>query len=115
MGHDMSQAFPSKYLKAADLGGKQVPVTISHVEFEEVAKDEANKPVLYFEGRTKGMVINKTNNDRLCGAFGYQSDEWAGKEIFLYTEMTQFEGRSMPGLRVSIPLPVADETDDLPF
>ena len=57
----MRQAFPSKYLKSADLAGKRIPVVIREVVFEEVAQNEADKPVLYFEGKERGMVLNKTN------------------------------------------------------
>ena len=111
----MRTAFPSKFMKSADLNGKRVPVTIARVDFEEVAKEEANKPVLYFENHTKGMVLNKTNSDRLCGAFGYMTDEWAGQQISLYTEKVQFQGNTVDGLRVAVPLPEADEDDELPF
>jgi len=115
MGHDMRTAFPSKYLKSADLMGKRVPVTISHVDFEEVAKDEADKPVVYFEGRNKGMVLNKTNSDRLCSAFGYLTEEWTGQGVHLYVEKVQFQGNMVDGLRIAVPLPEADEDDELPF
>ena len=44
----ISSAFPSPYLKAADLQGRRVPVKISRVEMQEFT-DEV-KPVVYFEG-----------------------------------------------------------------
>ena len=49
----ISSAFPSKYLKAADLQGKQVTVVMSHVTMETIGDDE--RPVLYFKG--KDIVI----------------------------------------------------------
>jgi len=115
MGHDMRTAFPSKYLKSADLMGKRIPVTIDRVDFEEVAQNENDKPVLYFQGKERGMVLNKTNTDRLCSAFGYDTDGWNGKEIHLYTEKVQYAGNMVDGLRVAVPLPEADDDDELPF
>ena len=55
----ISSAFPSKYLKAADLQDKQVTVRMSHVETETIGDDD--RPVLYFQGKEKGLVLNKTN------------------------------------------------------
>lgn len=115
MGHDMRTAFPSRYIKSADLQGKRVPVTIDRVEFESVVKDEADKPVLYFRGKERGMVLNKTNSDRLCAAFGWDTANWSGQEIHLYTEKVQFAGNMVDGLRVAVPLPEADPDDELPF
>ena len=49
----ISGAFPSPYLKAADLQGRRVPVKILRVEMQDFG-DEA-KPVVYFEGKSKGL------------------------------------------------------------
>ena len=69
----ISAAFPSKYLKAADLQGKQVTVVMSHVTMETIGDDE--RPVLYFKGKDKGLVLNKTNANTIADAFG---DDTAG-------------------------------------
>jgi hypothetical protein len=42
----MSDAFPSKYLKAEDVGNKEVSVEISSIEMEEVGEDKKRKPVV---------------------------------------------------------------------
>ena len=47
----MSEEFPSKYLKAADLQGREVRVTMAHVEREKIGDDA--KPVLYFKAKPK--------------------------------------------------------------
>ena len=47
----ISTAFPSDYLKAADLQGRRITVKIARVEMRDVGDD--TKPVLYFEARTK--------------------------------------------------------------
>jgi hypothetical protein len=44
-----SDAFPSRFMKVADLGGKEVAATISSVELEKVGDDQ--KLVAYFKGQ----------------------------------------------------------------
>ena len=52
----ISAAFPSNYIKAADLQGRNVKVKIDRIEMEEVGGEP--KPSLYFLGKDKGMVLN---------------------------------------------------------
>jgi len=62
-----SDAFPGKYLKADDLGGREHVVTIDHVAVVAVGSGDhkQTKPVCYFVGdRTKSMVVNSTNGTR---------------------------------------------------
>lgn len=100
----MSEAFPSKYLKAEDLKGQRIPVTISHVSMEDVGDDNAaQKPVLYFQGSQKGMVLNKTNANQLVYLYGDDTDGWPGKQVELFTMMVEYQGRSVPGLRIAPP------------
>ncbi len=58
---NINEAFPSKYLKASDLDGKNVTVTIKSAELEEIGFDKEQKLVLSFVGTDKSMVLNKTN------------------------------------------------------
>ena len=48
----VSDAFPSEFLKAADIGQSQVKVLISHVELREMTDGE-NKPVVFFQNKRK--------------------------------------------------------------
>jgi hypothetical protein len=59
----ISQLFPSKYVKAVDLNGKTVTLTIAKLAIEELGHgpEKERKPVLYFERATKGLVLNRTN------------------------------------------------------
>ena len=56
----MSEAYPTKYISAPDLKGKEPTVTIANVLMEDIGSAEM-KPVLYFQRKTKGLVLNKTN------------------------------------------------------
>jgi hypothetical protein len=93
-----SDVFPSKYLKAADVGDGERVLVISGVAVEEVGDDQ--KPVARFNGEKKGLVLNRTNWDRIAHAAGTdESQEWVGLKIALYTELVSFAGKSAPAIR----------------
>ena len=100
----VSDAFPSEFLKAADIGQSQVKVLISHVELREMTDGE-NKPVVFFQNKKKGVVLNVTNANAIAQYYGDDMDHWAGKTIVLFTMMVSFQGRMQPGIRVRIPGP----------
>jgi hypothetical protein len=94
-----SDVFPSRFVKAADIGDKEVVVTIDRVEMEDVGDD--HKPVAYFKGTEKGLVLNRTNWDRISLAAGTDdSDEWPGVRIMLITEPVTYGGKTSPAIRV---------------
>lgn len=97
----MSEEFPSKYLKASDLKGQEVKVIMSNCEREEVGDGE--KPVLYFKGKEKGVVLNKTNAYTISDFYGDDTSDWYDQPIILFSIMTEFQGKPMAGLRVRIP------------
>ena len=99
----ISAAFPSKYLRAADLEGRQVTVEIANVELEEVGTGEEPKPVLYFQGKAKGVVLNKTNAHTLSAVYGDDTDDWIGQGVTLFSAHVDFQGRSVEAIRVKIP------------
>lgn len=94
----LSEAFPSNYIKAADLQGRDVTLTIRETIVAEIGKDK--KLVTYFVGKEKGMVTNKTNADRIAYYHGDDTDGWRGKQVVLGTELTTFEGKTAPALRI---------------
>lgn len=101
----MSDAFPSKYIKHEDLGGREVTVRINYVKIEAVGPDKDNLPVMYFIGKEKGMVLNKTNANTIAIAYGDDSDDWSNQPVVLYAAPTEYQGKSTTGLRVRIPRP----------
>src|SRR5262245_29358694 len=95
-----SDVFPSKYLRGADIEDREVPATVSHVALEDVTDGE-KKPVVHFRGATKGVVLNKTNWDRLTAITGSDdSDDWGGAKVVLYTELVSFQGKTGPSIRI---------------
>lgn len=97
----ISQAFPSNYIKAADLQDRNVMVKMDRVEVEKIGEDE--KPVLYFVGKEKGLVLNKTNASNIATAYGDNTDDWRDQEIVLFPAMVDFQGRTVEAIRVRTP------------
>lgn len=97
----ISEEFPSKYLKADDLRGREARVTIARVEREKLG-DEF-KPVVYFNGKEKGVVLNKTNSYAIAAAYGDETTDWFGNDVILFSVMTEYGGKTAPAIRVRIP------------
>lgn len=97
----ISAAFPSEYLKAADLQDRNVKVAIAGVEMRDVGDD--HKPVLFFQGKDKGLVLNKTNSNSISAAYGDETEDWIGKEVVLFPAMVEYQGKTMQAIRVRAP------------
>ena len=70
------------------------------------------KPVLYFIGKAKGLVLNKTNGETLSSAYGDETDVWRESIVVLYPTTTSFKGQTVPCLRVRVPTPPAGTGND---
>ncbi len=121
---DIRDAFPAKYLKSEDIGDRRVSVTLDRCEMEQMPGDKVEiKPVLYFRGKDKGLVLNVTNSNTLEIAYGFDTDKWLGQVGVLFTVDVEFSGKRTKGIRidaaqpeqVAVPEPVASGVDDLPF
>jgi len=97
----MSETFPSKYLKAADLQGREVRVTMANVEMEKIGDD--NKPVLYFKGKDRGVVLNKTNAGTISDSYGDDTEDWFDQPLILFSVMVDFQGKVGPAIRCRVP------------
>lgn len=98
---NINDAFPSKYLKASDLQGRQVTVKMDRADYEVIGDDR--KLILYFQGKDKGMVLNKTNANNISFIYGPNTDDWNGAEITLFEAMVDFQGKTVPAIRVRAP------------
>lgn len=103
----IGEAFPSNFIKAADLPpDRMVRVQIAKCVSENVAGDNKPpefKPVLYFHGKNKGMVLNKTNAQIIAGVYGDETDRWFNCEVLLYVAQVLFNKQTVPAIRVKIP------------
>lgn len=98
---NINEQFPSKYLKASDLQGRSVTVKMGRVEQEKVGDDM--KLILYFQGKERGVVLNKTNANNVAAIYGGETEDWYGKEITLVEAMVDFQGKSVPAIRMRAP------------
>lgn len=126
----LDDAYPSKWLRAGDLGQKTHRLTISSMDME-VFQDGSKKPAVSFQGRQKGMILNKTNATTIAGSYGKDLMKWIGKDIEIFTMKIQGPSGLVDGIRVRIPdgagpsadepapaqvnAPPADLDDDIPF
>ena len=99
----ISDAYPSNYLKAADLQGKNILLKMDRVEYEKIGDDE--KPVLFFVGKQKGIVLNKTNSAKIAAAYGDETDDWRDQDIVLFTAMVDYKGDTVEAIRCRAPQP----------
>lgn len=115
--------YPTKYLGAHDLNGKDVALTIRRVIVEDLeTKDKKErKPVVYFvetqrkaekdQVEEKRLVLNKTNASTIAGMYGTEVNEWAGKRIVIFPSLVSAFGKEAEAIRVrpTPPPPVADK------
>ncbi len=99
----INDAFPSKYLAAADLNDRTVTVVIETIQMEVVGEEpKQEKPVVYFRGKQKGLVLNKTNATTIADMHGQDTDDWPGKQISIWPTQTEFKGSAVPCIRVKL-------------
>ena len=87
----IDEVYSGSTLKAADIKGRVVTVTIANVVkklFEQKDGTKRNKLVLEFAGKTKGFVVNSTNARIIAGICGNDYAQWPGQTISLGTHMT---------------------------
>jgi hypothetical protein len=96
---NINDLYPSKYIKADDIQGQQVQVTIQSVNIEEIA-DREHKPVMRFIGKEKGMVLNKTNGMACAAIWGDESTAWQGQRATLLAAPVMFQGKQVMGLQL---------------
>src|SRR3990167_5956851 len=112
---DRSKMFESKTesLKAEDIpDGKEFKLTISHTADAQVKDQQTgvaeDKLIVHFNGKEKGLMLNKTNFKKIAASYGPDDAAWAGKAILLYRDITDFGGKDVPCLRVRVSAQQAD-------
>lgn len=100
----IGEAFPSNFLKADDLQGKDIIVTIQEVTLEELGKgnEKEQKLIIAFKGKDKKLVCNKTNAKTIAKIHGDDTDDWIGKSIIIGPREVEFQGDQVWAIRVSL-------------
>lgn len=123
-----SQMVQSKFLKKEDFPHPEV-LTIRSVAIEEVGKGDT-RWVLYFNEKTKAIVLNITKIRQLESGFGDETDHWIGKKIKVSHDPSVMMGQQVVGgikfilpSKTTAPPPApapvthaeGDFDDDIPF
>lgn len=82
----MESRYEGQFLDALDLPqGVEVPVVIESIAEPCSEMDAATKPIksaiLAFKGKTKRLILNKTNFKNLKAMFGRDPKDWIGKTV----------------------------------
>ncbi len=99
----MSLMFPSDFVKADDLNGKDVTKTIKAVTMDELTMAGGRKetrPVVRFSDAEKKLVLNKTNAITISKMYGKETDDWVGKQVTMYPTETQFGSETVDCIRI---------------
>ena len=102
---------PSNSLKAEDLEGDEITLTIKSYTVREFDQEKegrhytVKKPIFAFEGTEKTLVCNKTNMQAIAYAYGKEMDEWIGKQIILFPTMVPFGDKMVEAIRVRVVKP----------
>jgi hypothetical protein len=111
---NINESFPSNYLKASDLKGVSAIVTIDHVGFEPVGRNREMKAVVFFKGKEKGLVLNKTNATKITQLAGSpHTEDWEGTRLLLYGTETEFAGETVECIRIK-PAPIVQQRQPVP-
>jgi hypothetical protein len=97
--------WPSKFLKASDFPEpRTLKIKRARVETLKNKSGEDEKLIVYFEGETRGLALNRVNFDSIVDITGEDdSDNWAGHFVVLYATTTQMNGEEVPCVRVRAP------------
>lgn len=103
MGYDYDELFPGRFVKAADLKGRDMTLTISAVTIEELPQDGGpprSRGIIAFGGAKKTLVLNRTNGECLKAMFGRDTGEWIGKRVTLFPAQIESFGGQDVAIRV---------------
>lgn len=121
----ISETFPSKYLKASDLQGRDHKVIFSNVVNEKLGEDI--KPVATYKGWVKTHPMNKVVSLFVADALGDDTDGWVGKTVIIYPTTEDYKGKRFEVIRVRLPaardaklavstsMPAPSDDDEPPF
>ncbi len=99
--------YRSRWLKATDISGDDLIVTIKDVTDEQVGPEKELKLVLGFVEIDKQLILNKTNAKTLSDLHGKNPNEWIGKRIALYSTEVDFAGKTTLAIRIRLRQPGA--------
>ena len=96
----ISEVYPSKFLKAADLASRDHKVIIESVVHEKLGDDM--KPVVSYRGWSKCHPLNKGVSQFIADGLGDETNSWIGREIVIYPTTTDYQGKRYEVVRARL-------------
>jgi len=79
---DYEELFPGRFVKAADLKGRDVTLVIAGIRAEKI--DDKMKAIMSFDGAGKELVLNRTNAEAVKLMFGRDTAAWIGRRLTIF-------------------------------
>jgi hypothetical protein len=107
---DYRAFFDQEFLGVWDLpDGKVAVAVISEVKrqkfYDKNKKGDSSKPIVYFQGKKKGLLCNKTNAGAIAKMYGNNVKGWIGKPIALYKADVEAFKQTVQAIRVKPTIP----------
>lgn len=106
---DVRAMYDKEFLYSFDLQGRDVTVKIVRVVAGKLTGQGGKsnkKPIIYFEGKEKGLGLNITNARTIAAMYGgFDSEKWLGKWITLYPTTTTFGSSTVDCIRIRPEIP----------
>lgn len=98
-----SDLYPGRFLKADQLMGAHVTLTIRAAYLDRLGRGDGaeDRGVLAFKETGRELVLNKINGECLRAMFGNVVAEWVGKRVTLYPSKDRFGSEQVDCIRVS--------------
>ena len=87
---NFDQLYPGRFIKAGELNGKKVTLTIRDTDLEELQGEDGKpkaKAIVYFRETEKALVACKTNGLCLKAMFGPVLADWVGKRVTIFPDI----------------------------
>lgn len=118
LNQDYRAFYDSTYIRAWDLPpGKNITVTIERVERVTVKgndNSESLRPLVFFRGKKKGLVLNKGMGKTIKGMYGKKPSGWLGKRIAIYATTCTAFGETHDVVRIRPTIPPAERKRGAP-
>lgn len=104
MGLTYEELFRGRFVKAGEMRGKPVTLTIKDVYLDGLEQEdgtEKSQAVVSFEEIKREWALNKTNAQCLVAMWGRDSGDWIGHKVTLYPE-TDASGLSDSGVCIRV-------------
>lgn len=85
---DFDQLYPGRFLKAGELLGKKVSLTMTAIDLTELETEGGKKikATVSFSETEKQLVLCKTNGICIKAMFGKAVQQWVGKRITIFPD-----------------------------